>query len=198
MQNYRATTDPIPYDNGSSGRRLAIAGAFTAILVIAMMIKSDSAETAIIGGAALFGVAYALEAISHSPLLITRTIARIDQETQLQLRGAHLVAPYQLPTDRMQYPTTAPGNFVEPVDMTVAKDAALWAISLYGPDGQADPHKVSLKGGTEPPGRLKVAAPASAAKEFLLTKRVLQRVDHGYRLNIARYPTADTLRDILG
>lgn len=198
---------------GLGGIVAFLSALFAAVIIVALIQAEWSAAVAIVSGGLYFGL------ITMSALLVlSGTLAQVlvNRQEQITLRRFHelqykimverptaLAAaedPLQLPSspdaDRLPGPLGGT-TFVPAEDMTTARDAALWAVSLYGPDGQADPHKVSLKGGKEPPGRLKVAAPAAAAKEYLLAKRVLLRVDHGYRLNLARYPTAQHIRDIL-
>lgn len=195
MQEYKANAPVSVFpDQGSSGRRLAIAGAFTGILVIAMLIQSDSAETAIIGGALLFGVAYALEAISHSPLLIARTIAKIDQETQLTLHPpAHIIPPTALPpVDGLQLPAR---NFVPPVDDSGYREGLAYVAQLYGSDGLPDPKKIVVGAqDSRQEGRLRIANPSKDTLEWLVSRGVIRPIlrggsINGYRLNTEFCPT---------
>ena len=194
MQNYRdfreTTAPPVPKpDGGSSGRRLAIAGAFTGILVMGMVLRDESVDTAIIGGAALFGVAYALEAISHSPLLIARTLARIDQQTQLALHPppVRVVEPPQIPiAATLQAPALPeyPRNFVpaiEPPDRQTLRDAKTWLMELWLSDHHLDPNRV-LPEGSKAPGKLQWALPANkAAIRYMLDVGLIEREKYGYR-----------------
>lgn len=203
----------IVYETGGLGGVVTIAnGLFAVVMVTALARNEFSAVAAIVTGGIYYGITtlFAL-------LVLSGSLAQIvtNRQEQVTLRKYHaLQYSVERPTaladnaDPLQLSGTPPAErlpgpfggttYVAAEDMTTRRDAALWAVSLYGSDGKADPNKISLKGEKEPPGRLKVAAPATAAKEYLIAKRVLQRVDHGYRLNIARYPTADTLRDLLG
>lgn len=197
------------YNTGGLGGIVVILSALFAAVIVTALIRSEyAAATAIIAGGAYFGL-ITLAAL----LILSGSLTQIvtNGQEQRTLRAYHVlqlerpalltpsVDPLRLPStpSAEAAPPLGGATFVPAEDMTTRRDAALWAVSLYGPDGQADPAKVSLKGGTEPPGRLKVAAPGSAAKEYLLAKRVLQKIDHGYRLNLGRYPDAQTLRDIL-
>lgn len=206
---YGPQGNQIVYETTGLGAIVTIANGLFAVIIVAALWRGDTGVVAaIVTGGLYYGVTtmFALLVLSGSLAQIV-----VNRQEQVTLRQYHVLLAErpQLPgADPLHIPGTPaadrlPGplggvTYVAAEDMTIRRDAALWAVSLYGGDGQADPAKVNLKGGTEPAGRLKVAAPGSAAKEYLIAKRVLQKIDHGYRLNIARYPTADTLRDILG
>lgn len=108
--------------------------------------------------------------------------------------------------DRLQLPCEAPAppqlpdspNFVpaEPNQRQIAKEAAYWvAVTLYLDNGEPNPDRVNLKGGTEAKGRLKTAAPSNPdVKQFLLDRRVLLRVRQGVALNLESYPNRESLR----
>lgn len=199
------------YNTGMLGGIVIIANLlFAATMIMAMQRYAFSPVAAILLGALYYATTTTLALLIISGALGQMYIAKQEQTTIRHRDTLHysvMPRPALPSADTLQLPSGQPveqlqgplggATFVPAEDMTTRRDAALWAVSLYGPDGQADPSKVSLKGGTEPPGRLKVAAPGSAAKEYLLAKRVLQKIDHGYRLNLGRYPDAQTLRDIL-
>jgi len=208
---YGPQGNQIVYETTGLGAIVTIANGLFAVVIIAALWRGDTGVVAaIVTGGLYYGVTtmFALLVLSGSLSQIV-----VNRQEQITLRQYHqlqvsVVQPAALPgADPLHIPGTPaadrlPGplggvTYVAAEDMTTARDAALWAVSLYGSDGQADPAKVNLKGGTEPAGRLKVAAPGSAAKEYLIAKRVLQKIDHGYRLNLGRYPDAQTLRGIL-
>lgn len=172
---------------------------FTIVLVVALWAWNASAYVAIVSAtAAYLGVA-ALRSATHSETVRDVLISRQGHVTErYRIRQAPRLLPADLPQITYTPPPVLPGkSFVPAVDMSVAKDAVLWCLTLYGADGQPDAAKVNLKGDKEAPGRLKVAGPGSGAKEWLLSKHVLERVDHGLRLRVSRYPTANHIRSLL-
>lgn len=207
---YGQDNGPVVYQMGSLGGVVTIGnGLFAAVIITALARNEHSAITAILTGGAYYGVSTLMVLLVLSGSLTRMVINRQEQvtlrhfhelQTTVERLTASRVDPLQLPgtpaVDRLPGPLGG-STYVAPADLTTQRDAALWAVSLYGSDGAPDPAKINLKSDRERPGRLRVAAPASNLREWLLTKRVLERVDHGYRLNIARYPNAETLRDIL-
>lgn len=194
MQSYREYREAAPSianpDGGSSGRRLAIAGAFTGIVIIAMLIRNESAEVAIIGGAALFGLAYLVEAINHSPLLIARTIAKIDQQTQLALHPpAQVMQPARITAAEDVQPPALPEpdyppNFVpaiKPPNRQTLTDAKTWLLQLWLTNSHLNPERV-LPESSKSPGKLQWKLPTNRdAVQYLLDVRIIEREQYGYR-----------------
>lgn len=185
-----------------SGVRLTLVTCFAIVAIFAMLFNRVSAVTAVVMGGVFFTLAYLGELLFNSDLTVAWVRAREEQETTRRL---HLLQhqPHALPSPEsfllLPEERSAPaGRFVSPHSPTTVKDAYAWALTLYGLDGQPNPQKVNLRGDREEPGRLKVAMPQDAqVKAFLLDKKVIVPIDHGYRLHLGRYGTVEEVRALL-
>lgn len=202
----------IVYETGGLGGVVTIAnGLFAVVMVTALARNEFSAVAAIVTGGIYYGITtlFAL-------LVLSGSLAQIvtNRQEQVTLRKYHaLQYSVERPTaladnaDPLQLSGTPPAErlpgpfggttYVAAEDATTARDAMLWAVSLYDGNGQPDPAKVNIKTDRERPGRLRVAAPANHLRVWLEGKKVLESVPYGVRLRIERYPDAQTLREIL-
>jgi hypothetical protein len=198
---------------GLGGIVAFLSALFAAVIIVALLQAEWSAVVAIVSGGLYFGL------ITMGALLVlSGTLAQVlvNRQEQITLRRYHelqykimVERPTALPdtVDPLQLPSTPsaeqlPGplggtTFVPAEDMTTARDAMLWAVSLYGSDGSPDPSKVHLTSDKERPGRLRVKAPAANMRAWLTSKKVLEDVSGGVRLRIERYPDVQTLRSVL-
>jgi hypothetical protein len=87
---------------------------------------------------------------------------------------------------------------------TVTKEAIHWAMALYDDVGQPNAKKVQLAGDASSLGRLRVRMIGSKrghgsreAGLWLLHHGVIGKVAGGYRLNLAKFPTRETLRSLV-
>jgi hypothetical protein len=99
--------------------------------------------------------------------------------------------PAQLPTGTRFVPAIAPA------DQSVEREAVAWVLQLYGRDGEPDPAKVLTKTDNEKPGRVRIAGPSKAAKQWLVDRRILHSLGNGYRLNLTRCPNIDAAKQYL-
>lgn len=208
---YGPQGNQIVYETTGLGAIVTIANGLFAVVIIAALWRGDTGVVAaIVTGGLYYGVTtmFALLVLSGSLSQIV-----VNRQEQITLRQYHqlqvsVVQPAALPgADPLHIPGTPaadrlPGplggvTYVAAEDMTTARDAALWAVSLYDGNGQPDPAKVNIKTDRERPGRLRVAAPANHLRVWLEGKKVLESVPYGVRLRIERYPDAQTLREIL-
>lgn len=126
--------------------------------------------------------------------------------TSEQNRARELAAPQQTPRQIPADPLHTPHagrTFVAPYaggDAT-ATEALQWANSLYAADGEPDPDKVQTDG--DKAGWLRIKAIGSKrgggsaeAALWLRHRKFLRRVPGGYRVNIQRYPTRSSLRQL--
>lgn len=210
MRNYDTTDSIAVPDRGSSGRRLLIAASFTGIAITAMLIQGNSAETVVVWGAALFGAAYALEALSHSPLLIAWIVSHQEEQTKREEIWARYHIVVEEP-DRMgsagglqalpEPPAERrglPDNFVPSVEESDYLEAVAFVRQLYG-EFRPDRKKVSL----DPPnpaqrGRLLQRVPSSGALDWLMRVGIVREIKvngklNGYALNLEKVPTLPDL-----
>lgn len=195
---------------GGLGGVVTIANGLFAVVMIAALARGEyGAIAAIVTGGLYYGITTIIALVVLSGTLTQIVVNRQEQVTlrqyhQLQVsivqpaRPDH-ADPLQLP-GAPPAPTAPPlgGNtYVPAEEMTTRRNAALWAISLYGPDGLPDGGQVHLDTRKERPGRLRVGAPAAKERSWLTHMKVLEDIPHGVRLRIERYPDAATLRDIL-
>ncbi len=180
---------------------VAIAGHLAfAIIMIVVLLRAEFSAIWVVLGAAV----YYTSSTNLSLLTIGGGLERIlisHQRETTERRRPSIVPRAQLSTDSLQTGSTAltPASptFVPAVEPSAQREAVLWAMTLYDEDGMPDGSRLNLKGDKELPGRLRVAAPGEAAKQFLLAKHVLQRVDHGFRLHLGRFPDVHSLRGLL-
>jgi hypothetical protein len=217
----------VKYDVGGLGAIVTIANVLvTIVLVVAMYVDSHSATVAVLSGIGFFVVSTTLTLLTLSGTLTAIVVGRQKEVTtrrmhmmQLEVyrtQAGLLAAPEPLmlpapveepalaplegsmPAVEPLPPPSMPARFVPAVDASAARDAILWAMTLYTPEGQPDPSKVRLDSKRESAGRLRVPAPkSSAVKEFLLTKRVLERVDGGLRLRVDRFGSSAKVRELM-
>lgn len=200
-------------DGGSSSRRIGIAGAFTGIAVVGMLVSGASADTAIEWGAKIFGTAYLAEVILHSPLLIAWVVSRYERlierdkldtatmyQEQFTLPKAKLVEPVALPRQRNEL---ASKSFIPPISEDEYIQAGAYIRALYSRDGEPNPAMVHLGTKDESQnGRLRYAAPSEPALGWLVKRNILQPITrrgeiNGYRLNLIAAPTWSTASRLL-
>lgn len=187
MHEYKQFAPLAVPDNGSSGRRVGIAGAFTGIAVMGMLMSGANAETAITMGAKLFGAAYLAEVVSHSPLLITWVLAWMDRagkRDEYRMRApAQVLQPYSLPAEPMQPPALS-GNFVpaiKPPDAQTLRDAKTWLLELWSTNTQLNPERV-LPDTSKSPGKLQWALPGNrGAVDYMQEIGLIERERYAYR-----------------
>lgn len=203
-EHYGPQGSQVTYYTGGLGVIVVIISAiFAAVIIVALLRSAWAASTAIIVGGFYFG-AITLAAL----MVLSGTLAQIVtvRQEQQTLRAYHVLTiertalPTADPLQTLSAPSLPPlggSTYVPAEDLTIRRDAALWAVSLYGPDGLPDGNKVHLTSQRERPGRLRVGAPGAAQRAWLIHMKVLEEITHGVRLRIERYPDAATLRDIL-
>lgn len=209
---YGPQGNQIVYETTGLGAIVTIANGLFAVVIIAALWRGDTGVVAaIVTGGLYYGVTtmFALLVLSGSLSQIV-----VNRQEQITLRQYHqlqvsVVQPAALPgADPLHIPGTPaadrlPGplggvTYVAAEDMTTARDAALWAVSLYRSDtGQPDGSKVHLDSKRERPGRLRVGAPTAKQRAWLTSKKVLEDIPHGCRLRVERYPDVQTLKEIL-
>jgi hypothetical protein len=191
-----------------TGANILVSG----VLIGAMWFDHHSATLAAVSGIAYFGLSTSLTLLTLSGSLSQMVT---NHQQQVTMRRYHvlqfgapdvmqmaLAHPRQVErsqdVDPMQDGNELPASTYVPAVANarqVGKEAALWAVTLYTEQGGPDPVRVSMKGGKEKAGRLRVASPANPeVKQFLLDRKVLEVVPHGYRLNVEEFPTCESLR----
>lgn len=201
------------YHTGMLGGIVIVANLlFAATMIMAMQRYEFSPVAAILLGAFYYATTTTLALLIISGVLGQMYVARQEQQTIRHRDTLHysVVPRPALPSpsaDPLQLPSTPvaspayPGSttFVPAEDLTVKRNAALWAATLYGPDGLPNPKMVHLDSKRERPGRLRIGAPAKRERAWLESKKVLENIPggHGVRLRVERYPTAHVLKDIL-
>lgn len=197
----------VTYNTGILGGIVTIANGLFAAVMITIMIRGEwGAAIAIIVSGLYYGVTTLAALLILSGALTQMVTSHQEQQTRrLQIT----VLPYtQLPAaEGLQLPSAPaaeqlPGplggvTYVAAEDLTTRRNAALWAVTLYGSDGLPNPKMVHLDAKRERPGRLRIAAPAKREREWLENKKVLESIPHGVRLRVERYPDAAMLRSIL-
>lgn len=208
----------IVYETGGLGGVVTIANGLFAVVMIAALARGEyGAIAAIVTGGLYYGITTIIALVVLSGTLTQIVVNRQEQVTLRQYHQLQvsIVQPTALPdsswprpdhADPLQLPGTPPAPTAPPLggvtyvaaeDLTIRRNAALWAATLYGSDGLPNPKMVHLDAKRERPGRLRIAAPAKAQREWLESKKVLESIPHGVRLRVERYPDADTLRNIL-
>jgi hypothetical protein len=126
-----------------------------------------------------------------------RTVRIIRQPQRVRVAD-----PIQLPHTQSAPPLALPGGSTyvpaqaEPDD-SAKREAAAWLLQLYDGSGNPDPKKVLMQSNKERPGRIRIGAPSTPAKQYLLDRGVIHELGNGYRLAIARYPTINHVHDQL-
>lgn len=173
---------------------------FAVVILTALLVNHHSAITAIVISGLFYGVtSMAALFVSSGGLtawLITREM-QITQRLSYAPAGVRVVDPLPIAYKDAAPPLPGPQTtYVAPEPPAVARDAILWALSLYDATGEPDPDKVDLTAG-KPVGRLRREGPPPAIKEYLLARGVLKRDNHALWIRLARFPTADRLRELL-
>lgn len=164
---------------------------FATIILVALLVNHASAVTAILTSA----LVYSLTTGSIGELVVIfkhYSLQRYRMDGYMpDPESVHLVNPMQLADREPAYSLPVTSTFVAPVDDSVRREALAFIMQLYDAQGQPDGHKLILTSHKEAPGRLRIPAPSSAAKKYLLSRRVLREVKRGYALNVPRFPARD-------
>jgi hypothetical protein len=186
----------------------------TTIIIVAMLVDGTQARTAIVVGAAYFGVSSFVFSVVTTGTLTSIVNSWQREQTERRRVAAYLAlgtmalrwrmevernrtieaetvqtphAPPAVPAERLSPLTT----FVEPYanEERAALEGIAWAEKLYDGNGEIDPRKV------HPNGQLRIRVIGSKrgggnreAGAWLLRQRIIVRVDGGYSLNVARFP----------
>lgn len=138
------------------------------------------------------------------PLQLTRRIAAL--ETELLERQVN-ADPLHTPSFVTPYDNRSGAAFAEevgPARDTSAREAVAWLSGLYDDLGKPDAKKVQLIGDTSSLGRLKVrmlgSKRGSGSREaglWCLNNGAIKKVSGGYQLQLALFPTRESLRNLL-
>lgn len=202
---------PIIYQTGGLGAIVTIANTLFAVVIITALIRNQtSAAVAIVAGGCYYAVTTHTALLILSGALTTITQQRAEQITQRRLYELQYTvqrpAVDPLPalpgddTPQLSAPPNLPAlpSYVpaREQDDSVRRSAVAWVLQLFDADGDLDPKKVILNTQKERPGRINVALPSAAAKQYLLDSRIIYPMPHGYRYNL-RYPTVADVKAAL-
>jgi len=197
------------YDVGGLGQVVTFANVLiTIVLISGIYFDNKSATMAVVAGVLYFAFSTGLTLLALSRTLTDVITNRQEQITVRELQrlqyyaqqAVQVVDHAQPPRRLSAAPPLALPSFVPPyaeLDDGARREAAAWVLQLYAADGQPDPKKVLLNTDRERPGRVRVASPSRAAKEYLVASGVLHDLGNGYRLALSRYPTIVAARDHL-
>lgn len=209
QQTLGASEYPSPspiYITSGGGAIVVIANlALAGVIIWATWRDESAAALGIVGAVISFGVLTPVGLMALNGGIVECWRALLDHLTtraMLRQPAAHnaplwrvldddpMQTPHALPTPDLPVPTTSFVAPNAPGDEGTERAAIAWVAQLYGADGMPDPAKVLMASDREEPGRVRIAAPSRAAKEWLVERRILRKIDHGYRLNLARCPNA--------
>lgn len=208
--SYGPNGSRVVYQTGGLGGVVTIANGLFAVVMVTALIRSEWSATAAV---IISGVYYGITTL-FALLVLSGSLAQIvtNRQEQVTLRQYHqLQFAVERPTapdaDPLRLPSTPaterlPGplggtTYIAAEDLTTRRDAMLWAVSLYGPDGLPDGGKVHLNTKKERPGRLRVGTPGEQQCAWLVSKKVLEAVPFGFRLRVERYQDVQVLREVL-
>lgn len=184
-------------------------GLFAVVMIVAMLTNGASAITAVITSAIYYSATTlpALLILSGSLSdIVTHRQREVTQRRVIELQFAALIPPAPALIDVDPDPTPSPpgvggvggvSTYVParaPTDDSTRREAVAFALQLYAGDGLPDPKKVIVNTDRERPGRIRIAMPGKAARQYLIDRAVVVDLGNGFRVNLTRYPTLTALR----
>lgn len=190
----------------------------TAIIVVAMMLDGAQAQNAIIYGALYFALTMGVFALVVTGALSSivngwqherterlrveawRELGALGIEWRLAVEETRQIELLGRRGSADPLPIAGPQNYVAPFgDGEQAQvEGVRFAMALYDTHGRPDPKRVHGD------GRLKIkmcgskrGAGSRDAGRWLLRAGIIKRVRGGYALDVARFPTRDSLRHLL-